>query len=403
MAEIENPRRLIMCCDGTGNEIKENQSNVLKFYRCLKKDLPNQIAFYDTGIGTISNSDRWSVFKSKAKGVFGLVTGYGLDDNVMDAYRFLIDHHQKGDEIYLFGFSRGAYTVRVLAGMINLVGILSKNQRHLAEYAYTAYKQADQGRDQHGDQLEHFDIAWRVQEVLDTKRATIKLMGCWDTVSSVITPRSDKFYLLSLENLPQTTENPCVQNFRHALAVDERRRMFRVFPWKEAQLYKTNPFVTDENAELQSCEQVWFAGVHSDIGGGYPERDSGSAKYPLAWMIDEARSLDLKFRERMVKRLVHGDNPKNVESGSKRDYAAPCPTAKLHDSMNWAWKILEYIPKSKKYHDSPASRETAGVYLPRSEPRFIPTFAAVHQSVQERIAESNEYSPGNLPSPKQIE
>ena len=133
MAKGKKGRRLIVCCDGTGNEIKENQSNVLKFYRCLKKDIPEQIAFYDTGIGTISNSGAWAAFKNKAKGVFGLATGYGLDDNILDAYRFLIEHHQDGDEIYLFGFSRGAYTVRVLAGLINLVGIPHNNQRHLAE------------------------------------------------------------------------------------------------------------------------------------------------------------------------------------------------------------------------------------------------------------------------------
>ncbi len=397
MTDTPESRRLIVCCDGTGNEIKENQSNVLKFYRCLKKDVPDQVAFYDTGIGTISNSDRWSVFKSRAKGVFGLATGYGLDANVLDAYRFLIDHHCEGDEIYLFGFSRGAYTVRVLAGLINLVGILSHNQRHLAEYAYTAYKQAEVDSKDKADAEGRFDIAWRVQEVLDTKRSPIKLMGCWDTVGSVITPRTDKFYLLSLEHLPCTTHNSCVEHFRHALAIDERRRMFRVFPWKEPQLYKSNPFVTDERAVPQISKQLWFAGVHSDIGGGYPERDSGAAKYPLRWMIDEARDLGLVFRETMVKRLVHGDNPRNVEHGSRRDYAAPEPTARLHDSMNWAWKILEYIPKSRARHDNPDVRSTGGVYLPKSEPRFIAEDDLLHSSVNERMDANIGYRPDNLP------
>ena len=182
-----------------------------------------------------------------------MATGYGLDDNILDAYRFLIEHHQDGDEIYLFGFSRGAYTVRVLAGLINLVGIPHNNQRHLAEYALTAYKQADK--------KENFEIAWRVQEVLDTKRATIKFMGCWDTVGSVIIPRPDRFYFPSLEELPYTTENPCVRTFRHAIAIDERRRMFRLARWTEDQLFKSNPYLPDEKAELQSCKQVWFAEI----------------------------------------------------------------------------------------------------------------------------------------------
>ncbi len=109
------PKSIIICCDGTGNEIKENESNVLKFYRLLLKN-KKQVVFYDPGVGTISNSGAWSTFKSKSKGVLGLVTGFGLDKNVLDAYRFLIRNYEDGDDIYLFGFSRGAYTVRVLAG-----------------------------------------------------------------------------------------------------------------------------------------------------------------------------------------------------------------------------------------------------------------------------------------------
>lgn len=387
MTEPAKSQRLIVCCDGTGNEIKENQSNVLKFYRCLKKNRDDQISFYDTGVGTISDSSAWSVFKSRAKGVFGLATGYGMDANILDAYRFLIDHHREGDEIYLFGFSRGAYTVRVLAGLINLVGIPFSNQRHLAEYALTAYKQASTSKD--------FSIAWRVQEVLETKRATVRFMGCWDTVGSVIIPRPDRFYLPSLQQLPYTSENPCVQVFRHAISIDERRRMFRLSRWTKDQLYKSNPFVPDDKAERQDCKEFWFAGVHSDIGGGYAERDSGAAKYPLAWMVDEARTHGLVFRERLVDRLVHGRNPSNVVEGSARDYAEPSPTAKLHNSMNWAWRILEFIPKRKKYHDDPDVQKRMGFYFPLAERRYVPADAELHQSVRDRKAAS-DYLPVNL-------
>ncbi len=109
------PRRLILCCDGTGNEIEENQSNVLKFYRLIKKD-EKQIGFYDPGVGTISDSSPWARFKSKAYGVFGLATGYGLDDNVLEAYRFLIHNYKEGDQIYLLGFSRGRIRCACWAG-----------------------------------------------------------------------------------------------------------------------------------------------------------------------------------------------------------------------------------------------------------------------------------------------
>ncbi|KIC39888.1 hypothetical protein RA27_16425 [Ruegeria sp. ANG-R] len=381
-------KKIVICCDGTGNEIRENQSNVLKFYRVLKES-GDQIGFYDPGVGTISNSGAWSRFKNQLKGVFGLATGYGLDANVLDAYRFLIHHFEEGDEVYLFGFSRGAHTVRVLAGFINMVGLLHRHQEHLCSYALTAYKQSG-ARDE-------FDVAWRVQEVLDTRRITIRFMGCWDTVASVIVPRPDRMYLPSLEALPYTQMNPCVRVFRHACAIDERRRMFRLSRWEEPQLFKTNPFVKDEDAVPQDIQQVWFAGVHGDNGSGYPEQESGAAKYPLAWMVDEARAHGLVFRETMVKRLVMGENPKNVQAGSKRDYTAPDIHAKLHDSMTFWWRLLEYLPKRKKWHDNPEVREQSGFYIPRQEPRHIPKDALIHPSVQNRIDLQNGYNPQNLP------
>jgi uncharacterized protein (DUF2235 family) len=177
-------RNLIICCDDTGNEIKENQSNVLKFYRLIKKDA-TQLGFYDPGVGTIGDTSAWARFKNRAKGVFGLATGYGLDDNVLDAYRFLLRNYQEGDQIYLLGFSRGAYTVRVLAGFINMVGLLSPGNENLCGYALTAYKQASDKSD--------FNIAWRFQEVMEARRVTIRFMGCWDTVGSVIVPRPDRW------------------------------------------------------------------------------------------------------------------------------------------------------------------------------------------------------------------
>lgn len=381
-------KRIVICCDGTGNEIKENQSNVLKFYRVLKES-DDQIGFYDPGVGTISNSGAWSRFKHRLKGIFGLATGYGLDGNVLDAYRFLIRHYEDGDEIYLFGFSRGAHTVRVLAGFINMVGLLHAHQDHLCSYALTAYKQSGNKDD--------FDMAWRVQEVLDTRRVTIRFMGCWDTVASVIVPRPDRMYLPSLEALPYTQKNPCVRVFRHACAIDERRRMFRLSRWEEPQLFKTNPFVKDDEAEDQDIQQVWFAGVHGDIGSGYPEQDSGAAKYPLAWMVDEASAHGLEFRDTMVKRLVHGDNPSNVEEGSKRDYSAPSVTAMLHDSMTLWWKPLEYLPKRNKWHDDPVKRVKTGFYFPLKEPRYLPADATIHPSVRDRIDLNSGYDPDNLP------
>jgi uncharacterized protein (DUF2235 family) len=135
------PKNIVLCCDGTGNEVEANLSNVLKLFRIARKN-EEQVVFYHPGVGTISDSEPWSRLKSDALGVWGLVTGYGLDEDVLCAYRFLIDTYSGDDNIYLFGFSRGAYTIRVLAGFLRLIGLLERPQRDLAAYALTAYKRA---------------------------------------------------------------------------------------------------------------------------------------------------------------------------------------------------------------------------------------------------------------------
>ncbi len=365
-------RRLIICCDGTRNEIKEHQSNVLKFFRIVKKD-DSQLAYYDPGVGTISDSGAWSRLKNNAERVFGLATGYGLDTNILEAYRFLVRNYRSGDEIFLFGFSRGAYTVRVLAGFLHMVGLLEPEQENLSGYALTAYKRASEKDD--------FSIAWRVQEVLATRRVTIRFMGCWDTVGSIIIPRPDRLYIPSLETLSYTKRNPGVQVFRHALAIDERRRMFRLHEWEEPQLFKTNPFVKDEKAEEQDIRQVWFSGFHSDIGGGHPEDESGAAKIPLKWMMEQAGEHGLTYRKVMADRLVLGKNPKN----STRNYVAPDANGELHDSMKPGWALVESV---------------LGFYHRFNEPRAIPDGAEVHLTVRERKTHGQSgkpYIPENLP------
>ena len=110
-------RNLIVLCDGTNNQVSGNNTNVLKLFRIIDK-MSEQRVFYDPGIGTIGNLNAWTVFKQKFWSVIGLMTGYGLDDNILAGYRFLVENWREGDRIFLFGFSRGAYTVRALAGLM---------------------------------------------------------------------------------------------------------------------------------------------------------------------------------------------------------------------------------------------------------------------------------------------
>ncbi len=137
-------KNIVICCDGTGNEISENISNVLKLYRVLRKTgktEPLQVVFYDPGVGTLARPNPWTKAWQDAITVVGLATGYGLDDNVLAAYEFLVSQYEEGDNIFLFGFSRGAYTVRVLAALVHKIGVLAPQQRNLAGAALTAYKQ----------------------------------------------------------------------------------------------------------------------------------------------------------------------------------------------------------------------------------------------------------------------
>jgi uncharacterized protein (DUF2235 family) len=377
------PKNIIVCCDGTGNEVEANLSNVLKLYRIVRRN-EDQVVFYHPGVGTISDSEAWSRLKSDAFGVWGLLTGYGLDEDILCAYRFLIDTYSEGDSIYLFGFSRGAYTMRVVAGLLRLIGLLERPQRDLAAYALTAYKRAAEEND--------LTIGWRFERVIGTRRVPIRFVGVWDTVSSVIVPRPDRLYLPSMQTLPYTRTNSYVEIFRQAIAIDERRRMFRINRWTEPQKYQPNPF--DENsAQAQDVKQVWFAGVHADIGGGYQETESGPAKYPLGWLIDEAVQHGLQINRSMYNHLVLGQE----RQGGTRSYTEPSFMAKLHNSMTLGWKPLEIIPKRVKWRDWPQRHSLLGLYLPLCEPRRMDDGSRVHYSVFERFDADPKYRPINLP------
>jgi uncharacterized protein (DUF2235 family) len=404
-------RNIIICCDGTGNEISENISNVLKLYRCLRKTektQPRQLVFYDPGVGTLERPDPWHKLKQDFNAILGLATGYGLDDNVLAAYAFLVHTWQAGDQIYLFGFSRGAYTVRVLAGLIHKIGLISPEQVNLAGSGLIAYKQfssdeAPKLRAKFKSAIDAvaaedtlpqtaFDNAAQFARITSTRWPTIRFVGVWDTVASVIVPRADRFYWPSLEELAFTLLNPSVQTFRQAISMDERRCMFRLKKWDDPQTFKHNRF-NDAHAEPQDILQVWFAGVHGDIGGGYPEKESGLSKYPLLWMIDEATKCGLQVNQATVNQLAWGIQRK----GSPFSYVVPDVRGELHTSLRGPWWILEYIPKSATYKEWPARKSYFGYYIPDAEPRFIPDGAMIHESVLQRMDAMPSYRPVNLP------
>jgi uncharacterized protein (DUF2235 family) len=406
-------RNIVICCDGTGNEISENISNVLKLYRCLRKTektQPRQLVFYDPGVGTLARPDPFLKFKQDFSAILGLALGYGLDDKVLASYLFLVHNYQDGDQIYLFGFSRGAYTARVLAGLIHKVGLISPEQANLAGSGLTSYKQFSsdgphgtgldlhQLTDAHDEDgplpVTRDDQAAQYARILSVRWPTIRFVGVWDTVATVIVPRPDRLYLPSFEELAYTLQNPSVKTFRQAISIDERRCMFRLKKWDQPQNFMHNRFSATNNSEPQDILQVWFAGVHADIGGGYPEKQSGLSKYPLIWMIDEAVKCGLTVDPRTVNTLAWGA----PRTGSPFKYVEPCVKGELHNSMNAAWRILEYYPKNAKYKEWPARQVYFGRYIPDAEPRLIPENAFIHESVVKRMDAVQEYRPVNLPS-----
>src|SRR5215469_3473354 len=204
-------KNIVVLCDGTGNQIGRNLSNILKLFRITQKN-ESQRVYYLPGIGTIGSDDPWTRVRQDTKEVLGLATGYGLDAGIIAAYRFIYEHHEDEDSIFLFGFSRGAYTVRAVAAFIHMVGLLPHDQLNIANYALTAYKRSGEDND--------LTIAWNFARIAGGRRATIKFIGVWDTVASILVPRGDRI-IPTFQMLPYTRRNPSVESFRHAMAIDE--------------------------------------------------------------------------------------------------------------------------------------------------------------------------------------
>lgn len=386
------PKNIVLLLDGTSNEIKQNRSNILRLYGTLKKD-ETQLVYYDPGVGTFGADGAWSRTWRKVVEFWGMATGWGLDQNVLEAYRFLVEHYDNGervdapdegrDHIYIFGFSRGAYTARVLAGFIHAFGLVQPRNLNLVEYAYGAYKQIDDRKD---DTFEEIRLHERI---VRPGRPPIDCLGLFDTVSTVI--ESGRF-LPRLKKHAFTKQNTSVRSVRHALAIDERRTMFRPQLWPTGVSFLKDRFDPD-NATPQSVREVWFSGVHGDVGGGYPEAKAGLAKIPLQWMIEQTEAEGLYYKSRTVNEIVLGQR-------EDRDYVAPDPLAKKNDSMSTVWKTLEFLPRLKP--EDSARRDIFGWTIPFFEPRHIPEGARLHQSVLDRL-EGSTYEPPNLPSDFEVE
>ncbi|GAC1389425.1 MAG: DUF2235 domain-containing protein [Ginsengibacter sp.] len=279
-------KKIVVCCDGTWSKpgnIDQGvvvETNVEKIYKAITSGSIEclQMKFYGQGVGTgFSIQDH----------LFGGSFGKGLDTNIQDAYKFIMWNYKQGDELYLFGFSRGAYTVRSLAGLIRNCGIMKPEYLHLVMEAYHLYRDRTELTHPDSDMMKSFKTFYGIENETE-----IKFIGVWDTVGALGIPVSlFNWYNIRYE-FHDIKLSSYVKYAYHALAVDEKRKLFKPALWE----VKENT----ANRE-QVCEQVWFPGVHCNVGGGYA--DSGLSNLTLLWMIEKAQNTGLLFDEATLKAI----------------------------------------------------------------------------------------------------
>ncbi|HKQ31233.1 MAG TPA: DUF2235 domain-containing protein [Burkholderiales bacterium] len=321
--EPKNKKRLFVCCDGTWNRPSQRElgllapTNVLKFANAIMRGSMDggveQLIYYHPGVGTGGLFDQ----------ILGGAFGVGLRRNIKSAYKWLCDQYRKDDDIFVVGFSRGAFTARSLIGMISHCGLIPQASWPQVEEAFSYYQQRKtESTDRAGSQ--------RFAEFHDKKvngatpiRPPVEFLGVWDTVGSLGLPQGGGLCVHILEKLMPKLSNrfhnmslsDIVKCARHAIAIDEQRQPFNASLWHS------------EPVPGQSIEQVWFPGVHSDVGGGYIE--SGLSQIALLWMIQEAKSRGAVFRPHMVEQI------------SASGFQAP-----MHDTLNELYSLIGSRPRS---------------------------------------------------------
>ncbi len=335
-AIVKVKKRIVICADGTWSRPekdlkKDFPTNVLKLSRAIKpigSDGISQQVLYDWGVG--------SYYDSFAGGI----TGKGLHKNIMDDYRYIVQNYSQGDEIYLFGFSRGAYTIRCLCGMINNCGIIKRSDANLIEKAFKHYKKSGKDFAPNGKKSMEF----RNKHSHESRE--VKFVGVWDTVGAMGIPISFLGLFDSDDEFYDTKIGKNVRIARHALAIDELRSDFEPTIWKQR-----------DNMDLK---QVWFSGAHSNIGGSYkPDKKDGSllSDNSLKWMIKEVQNVGLTIESHLINKII------------------PNPNSKLHNSRSSFYRL-----KRKFYRDIDHKN---GPIL-------------IHKSVKERWDEDLKYRPENL-------
>ncbi|GAC70256.1 DUF2235 domain-containing protein [Gordonia soli] len=270
-------KNIVMCLDGTANQIVVGRNtNVVKLFRAIDFTEGRQLAYYDPGVGTFASTRVWSAPGRFASKMLGRAFGLGLKTNLAEAYTFLMNNWEPEDRIFIFGFSRGAFTARALAGLLHTVGIPRRSSENLIQYAIGNYAGRGKWTDKDQAEVEEFQRTVCRQptqpddKLVDSFSVPIAYMGLWDTVNAPgILRRS-----LSFAN-SDTLQN--VRAGRHAVSIDERRRPYR-----------------ERLVQTTAIQEAWFAGVHSDVGGGFTRDALGDIS--LLWILRGAHAAGIDLR-----------------------------------------------------------------------------------------------------------
>lgn len=335
-------KNVVICCDGTANQFAADKTNVIKLFSTLLQDA-EQVAFYHPGIGTMEPEGAITDIGRKVRRWLGMAVGWGLERDLAHAYNYIMNVYEPGDRLYLFGFSRGAYTVRALASILSMYGLFPRGNEPLVPYAI---RQLTTFNDEEGEAKEKFALAHGFKQTFASTECPVHFMGVWDTVSSV-------GWIANPLRLPRTAYNPDVLHARHAIAIDERRAFFR-----------TNVFTPAPVGQpTRDTVQVWFPGVHADVGGGYPADESGLSKLAFEWMLSEATALGLRCDVVKAKRIF-AEKEEISENGM------------MHRSLRRVWWLAEVIPKK---------RWRGGLRINLARRRTIPEGANIHRGAINRL------------------
>jgi uncharacterized protein (DUF2235 family) len=361
-------KNIVICCDGTANEFARDRTNVVKLYYTLEQDPARQIAFYHPGLGTMEPAGALTTPTRKLTRLLGMAIGYGLGNDIRDAYTFLMNNFEDKDSVYLFGFSRGAYTARAVCSLLRMYGLIRAGNDPLVPYAVRmmmaiekaagAKRKKKRTTPQQDDAITgYFSLAGDFKNTMCRAGCTPHFVGVWDTVGSVGWKDNPL-------KLPFSADNPDINIGRHAIAIDERRAFFRTNRWiRSAELSEHGP---------KDVKQVWFTGDHCDVGGGHPEQESGLSKIALEWMLEEAKAAGLLVNAARQAEIL------GLSPGS--EYAKPDPDACAHESLKGAWKIAEWI--RKPHYDW--RTQTTTMRRNRGRRRTIQPESYVHESVFKR-------------------